>query len=105
MDDPLAVRGAEGLCDLRSELDRLLDAQRARREAIGEALALHVLHDQVVDPVLRAYVVERADARVVEARDHARLPLEPRLTRGVTGDLGMDDLEATVRASRVSRAR
>ena len=44
-------------------------------------------HDQEVDPVLAADVVQRANVRVVQAGDGLRLALEPLLEIGVRGDM------------------
>ena len=74
-------------------------------QPVGERLAFEVLHHQVVDPVLLADVVERADVGMVEGGDGARLALEPRAAVGVLARCAGSTLMATVRSSRVSRAR
>jgi hypothetical protein len=45
-------------------------------EPRGERLPFQVLHDEEIDPVLAADVVERADVRVVQRGDRARLAIE-----------------------------
>ena len=56
-------------------------------------------------PSSRADVVNRADVRVVETRQRARLALEALAALGVGAGCGGRTLIATVRSSRVSRAR
>ena len=57
--------------------ERLRQRQRAARRRLLERLALDVLHDQVVDVVLQADVVERADVRMIQAGDDLRFALKP----------------------------
>ena len=78
MHEPLAMRLVERVGDLPSERQHLGRRQRTPFQPVGQRLALHVLHDQVVEAVLVADVVEHADVRMVEARDRTRLALEPR---------------------------
>ena len=105
MDDPAPVRGVQRSGDLGPDPKRLLDGQRPLRQAVRQRLALQVLHDQVVGPVLVADVVERADVRVRELRDRLRLALEPlaQLRRG--GHVRRQDLDGDVAPqARVLRA-
>ena len=51
-------------------------ASGLRAEAMRERLALEVLHDEVVDVVLRADVVEHADVADAESGDRLGLALE-----------------------------
>ena len=48
-----------------------------RDEARGQRLALHVLHDDEVDAVFVADVVQGADVRVIEGGDRERFALKP----------------------------
>ena len=48
----------------------------AADERIGERLPLQVLHHEELHAVLRPDVVERADVRVIQGRDHAAFELE-----------------------------
>ena len=85
---------------------RLGERQRPAREPRAERLAVEILHHQELDAVLLADVVERADVRMVEPRDGARLALEPLPAVGLCGrSRGGSTLIATVRPRRVSRAR
>ena len=69
-----------------------------------QRLSFQEFHDQEVDAVLSTSVVQRADVRMVQGGDDARLSLEAFARVGIVGDTqaGMT-LIATVRFSRVSR--
>ncbi len=84
MQDALAVRAVERIRDLAGALERLGKRQRPAGEPVGQRLAVEPLHDEEVDAVLVADVVQGADVRVVQRRDGARLTLEARapLRRG-----------------------
>lgn len=78
-------------------MTRLGHRQPLARELVGQRLALQVLHDEEVDGGLLGLstrrrqrhlvtnVVERADMRVVEARDRARLTFKPVSQVGFAG--------------------
>ena len=105
MDDALPVRLVQRVGDLDPVAKRLLQRQRALREAVRQRLALEKLHDEVLGLALASDVVQRADVRVRELRDRLRLALEALadflgLRRAWSGRT----LIATVRSSRVSRA-
>src|SRR5262249_475784 len=68
----------------------------AAAEAIGERLALEVLHDQVVGLAFAADVVERADVRVRELRDRLGFALEPLADLLAGTELGGEDLDRDV---------
>ena len=106
MHDAVPVRGVERLRDLDPVAQRQLERQRAaRRQPVGQRLALQVLHDQVGGRVLVADVVERADVGMRELRDGARLALEALADSGDDERWAGRTLTATVRSRRVSRAR
>ena len=73
MDDPLVVRGFQRFRDLRNDTQRLLNREATTAETIGQRLACHKFHDQVVG----TDVVDGADIGMVERCDRARLTLEP----------------------------
>ena len=87
MRDALPVRLVQRIRDLDGHLQRLIERQRALLESLGERVALQVLHNQEVEPVLTPDVMERANVRVVQAGDGLRLALEPLLQVGVRGDV------------------
>jgi hypothetical protein len=74
--DPRAMRLVERVRDLHPVAQRLVERERAPREAIGKRLAFEVLHHEERRALLLADVVERADMRVIEVRDRARFVLE-----------------------------
>src|SRR6185503_17428589 len=80
MDDALAMRGLECVRNLESDPHR-----RGRGHRSGERRAVDVFHDEVI----AADVVQRADVRVIEARDRSGLALD-RFTRH-TQPLNRDD--------------
>ena len=107
MDDALAMRLVERVGDLDRDLERIGKLQRSvSREPVGERLPLQVFHDEEVDPVLGADVVERADVWMVQAGRQCALR-----ARSAPGGRVMSDrcagktLMATLRSNRVSRAR
>src|SRR5262249_32900849 len=74
--EALLVRAIERVRDLDGRLEELGNRERAAREAVREGLAFQMLHDQVLDAVLMTDIEERADVRMVEARDDARFAFE-----------------------------
>jgi hypothetical protein len=59
----------------------------------AERLALDQLHDEKRDALRVADVVHRADLRVVQARDDARLAVEPLAESRIGGQYGRQHLE------------
>ncbi len=102
--DPMPMRLVQRVGDLDAVAQRLLERERPLHEPVRERLAFEVLHDQVLDAVLIADVVERADVRMGELRDRLRLPLEALAASADEDRCGGRTLMATVRSSRVSRA-
>ena len=93
MDDAGRVRRGERAGHLDAVAERLIERQPAAREPARERLALEELHDQEVGAVLLADVEERADVRVTEARDDARLTRQA-LPRGqILRAAGRQDLD------------
>ena len=93
MHDSVLVRRGESRCHLPRELERLLERKGAAPQAIGKGLPFEVLHDEVIDPVVGADVMERADMRVVELRDRFRFPLEAGLSRRISREIRGQHLE------------
>ena len=103
--DPSLVGGLEAQGDLARQRDRLRRRDRPARDAVGERLALDELHHDVVDVAGRADVVERADVRVLDGGDRARLAREPLALPGTVPSRPRSTFSATTRPRRVSRAR
>ena len=77
MDDALPVCGGQGVGDLDRALNRLRDAERTALQARRQRFPLDELHDEEIRAVLLDHVEERADVRMIQARDRARLTREP----------------------------
>ncbi len=104
MRDALPVRLVERVRDLDGDLERLIERERPLFQPLGQCLPVEVLHDQEVDPVLAADVMEGANVGVVQAGDGLRLALEPLLQIRVRGDMLGEDLDGDGSIeSRVSR--
>ncbi len=93
VDDPLAVRRLERRGDLGSEPQGLIDGEQPSGEAFCKGLPLEQFHHQVLDAVLVAHVVERADVRVRQLGDGLRLPLEPLPDLGALGETRRQHLD------------
>ena len=72
------MRAIQSAGDLRPVGQNVFERQRASLEPFLQSLAVEELHHQVVDPVLAAHVVKRADVRVIQAGDRLGLTLETR---------------------------
>ena len=93
MGDALPVRLVEGVRNLDSDLQRLIERQRPLLQPLGQRVALEILHDQEVGALVLAHVVQRANVRVIQAGDGLRLALEPLLEVGVCGDMRGEDFD------------
>jgi hypothetical protein len=71
------LRRGQRVGNLRRHVERLVERQRAFLQPIGQRLAVEILHDEKRHALLIADVVERADVRMGELRDGARLAIEP----------------------------
>jgi hypothetical protein len=87
MDDALPVRLVERIGDRDRVAERLGERERTLRQPIGQRLAVQMFHHEKVGTCVAADVVNRADVRMVQARERLRLALEARLERGVRGDV------------------
>src|SRR5262245_51595193 len=93
MHDSGAMRLVECVRNLNSDLQRLLNLGGSSGDLLRERLALQVLHDEVVRPILMPYVVERADVGMRERRDGARLAVEAFAEVWIGGYGSSEDLE------------
>ena len=73
VDDAGAMRGLECRGDLTGVAQRLRERERSGGEPRGERVPVQQLHHDVVGAAVDADVVDRADVRVVEGGDRARL--------------------------------
>jgi hypothetical protein len=105
MDDALPVRAVERRGDVDGDAQRALERQRAARDQAGQRLALEQLHDQIRRRPFAADVVERADVRMIQRRDRARLALEARAQVLALGDALRQDFDRYLPVeARVARA-
>ena len=65
MHDARAVRLLQSIANLFAAFQRLLHRQRAFLQAGVQTLALHILHHQVVGPILATHIVQHADVGMI----------------------------------------
>ena len=106
MDDAALVRGLDRRRHLAADVERFGDGERPSREALGQALSLDELEDQVERAVHLFEAVDRGDVRMAERGQQLRFALEAG-ERGSASPATAEGsaLIATVRSRRVSRAR
>ena len=90
---PGPMRAVERVGDLRGELERLIERERAACDARRQRLALQVLHHHVAGAILVADVVEHADVRVVQRSHGAGFALEALPEILALGDVFGQDLD------------
>ena len=98
MDEAPAMGGVQGIGDLAAVAQHLIERQRSPLQPLRQRLSLEVFHDEEVDAVVTADVVERADVRVRERRDGLRFALETLAERRVGGQPGRQDLDGHIAA-------
>ena len=76
MRDSLTVRLIERVGDLNRVLECLIERKCTFLQSRRERLPLQVLHDEVVDAILLADIVECADVWMIQRRDGTSFPLE-----------------------------
>ena len=93
MRHPGPMRAVQRIGDLRGELQRLIQRERAALDARRQRLALHVLHHHVAGAILVADVVEHADVRMVQRSNGAGLALKSLAQILALGDVFGQDLD------------
>jgi hypothetical protein len=93
VDDPLTVRLVERVGDLDRVPQGLVGKKRTLGDAVGEGLALEVLHHQELFALFVTNVVERADVRMRQTRHRPGLALEPLSCRFVVGQDRWENLD------------
>jgi len=94
-----------GLSHLRTILQHLFQRERPFPEPLRQGLPFHAFHHQIIDSILMTHVVQNANVRMIQAGNRFGFPLEPLLPTGSQENCAGRILMATVRSSRVSRAR
>ena len=106
VDDAVGVRVGERVGDLDGEIDRAPRVQRPAGDGGLQRLAGHELEDEKQLALILADLVERGDVRVRQRAAVARASRRNRSRRsGSPATPAASTLMATVRPSRVSRAR
>src|SRR3979490_1420666 len=93
MHDAAAVRFVEGVGDLAAKFYDLIERKRAFLQPLRQRLAFHAFHDQIVDAVLMADVVEYADVWMIQAGNCFGFALEALLAKRIIRKLRRPDLE------------
>ncbi len=79
MHDARTVRAVESVADLDGDGQCLGDGHdRGSVQLVREGFALEILEDQIVEVTVVPDVEQRADMRIVQRGDGARLVLQPR---------------------------
>ena len=73
MNHPLTVRMGKRVGNLDRVANDLIERQRTAPNPLGQRVTLKVLHDDEVNAILIADVVNSTNVRVVDLRDGARL--------------------------------
>ena len=106
MDDARAVRAVERVADLDRNRERVIDRKPGdRAQPVRERLAFEILENQVVELSVAADVVDGTDVRIVQRGNRARFLLEALPRFRIAASAPVSTLMATVRSSRMSRAR
>jgi hypothetical protein len=93
MHDALAMCLVERVADLDADRERKIDRKGSTGEPRGQRVAFEILQDEIWGAVLVPHVVQRADVRVVELRDGARLAVEALPELRVGGDVRRQHLD------------
>ena len=105
MDDAPLVRRFEGLRDLRRDCERLVDRDRAGRDAAIQTLAVHEFEHEELLAVGFIETGDGADVRMIEGGEDLCLAAEARDAIWIVGERGGEDLEGHVATKlRVFRA-
>ena len=92
----MAMRRVQRIGNLNRVLYGLRGQQRSVLEPAGECLTVQVLHHQVIDPVLMANIVQRADMGMAQAGDGLGLTVEPFAQLRITGEVLGQNLDGDV---------
>jgi hypothetical protein len=105
MDDPLLVRGLQGLRDVTRDRQRFVERNGPLGDAIGQRRPFYQFQDKGHDAVRIFETVDAADVRVVERRKHPRFAPEARDLLGVVCERLGQDLQRDVAIElRIARA-
>jgi len=92
MNNAVAMRLIECVCDFDGIAQSLIERQRTFRQPVGKRLTLQLLHHQEIHPFLVADIVKGADVRMIQAGNGVRLTFEPFTHVWITGEMIWKDL-------------
>ena len=101
----MLVRGVERLGDLLRDRQRLVERDRAARDALRQIVALDEFHHERVHAAGFFQAVDGGDVRMIQRGEDFGFALKPREPVGVVRERSGRILIATSRFSLVSRAR
>ena len=93
MDDALVVGELQRLANLRHDGQRLLRRDLPRLQQLAQVHAVHEFHQQVIEPVRLAEVVDRDDVRVVQPGQRLGLARNRSANFGSASCLRRQDLQ------------
>jgi hypothetical protein len=93
MDDSGRVRFGKCIGNLDGVFQNVVQLQPTAWNHLAERLALDILHDDEVDAVLAANLVNRDDVGMIESRSCPRLLNEAALPAGIAGFVGWKDFD------------
>ena len=96
MDNAVIVRGFKCLGNLPRDRQRVVERDRAARDALREILAFDQFHDERRDSARFFEPVDVRDVRVIQRCQHLRLAAEARQAIGIVGDGGQQHLDRDV---------
>jgi hypothetical protein len=77
MNDPLLMRGFEGIRDLSRDGKRLVEWQRAALQPMRERFAVNEFEDEELFAVGFVLTVDRADVRMIQRGEYPGFTAEP----------------------------
>src|SRR5438552_8053313 len=105
MDDALLMCRRQSYRSLQGEVNEAAHTQWIYLEEIAQGVVLEKFRDQVVNSVLRAYVINGEKVGMVESAENSGLMLEALQTVWVGGQCGWQDFDRNIALqSCVSRA-
>ena len=96
MHDALRVRGVKGVGDLDTEIDNLVNLERAARDAVEKGLAFHPLHHDERLAVVFTDVVHRADVGVVQRGGGTRFDAKPFHGMSISHEVFWNEFESNL---------
>ena len=93
MHDAAFVRPFQPLTNFNTVLQNLLSRERALRQAVSQRLPLQKLHNQEVDAILMADIMQSANVGMVQRRYGAGFVVETLPGLGIAGQMTREDFD------------